>query len=513
MTSSNRDIRDIVIVGGGTAGWMAAAGMARFLGTSRYSITLVESEQIGTVGVGEATIPKIVLFNQGLGIDEDTFIRETNATFKLGIDFVGWQRPDKVYFHPFGKLGLDIEGVDFQHYWMRWREATQSDDHGLFNIETLAARALKFDRDPAGHAGFPRVNYAYQFDASLYAAFLRRYCEKLGVRRVEGKVAEVHQDGESGHVTRLGLEDGRDIGGDLFIDCTGFRGLLIEQTLKAGYEDWSHWLPVDRAVAVPCERQGPLTPYTRATARPAGWQWRIPLQHRTGNGHVYSSAFMSDDEAADILMASLDGAPLADPRQLRFTTGYRKLNWSKNVIAMGLASGFLEPLESTSIHLIQAAIGRLLDIFPRKVEAPILRDAFNTSMRRHYTRIRDFLVTHYHQTDREDTPFWSHVKNYEPPEEVARRMELFTERGEVLAADDELFGEPSWFFVLNGQGRQPKAYHPVANFLPEDELRNRLAYLRQGINARLQRMPSHEAYIARYCASPTKPLRAESSNS
>jgi tryptophan 7-halogenase len=488
-------IRNIVVVGGGTAGWMCAAALSKVMGTEQYNLTVIESDQIGTVGVGEATIPMILLFNQVLGIDEDEFVRETNGTFKLGIEFVDWRRLGHSYFHPFGLYGQDMDGVPFHNFWLRWAKAAGQGDSGRFNAETEAARLNRFMRTTDGNSALPRINYAYQFDAARYAAYLRRFSEKRGAERVEGKIVQVHQTPETGHIASVELEDGRQVRGDLFIDCTGFRGLLIEQTLKAGYDDWSHWLPVNRAVAVPCACSGEMTPYTRATAREAGWQWRIPLQHRTGNGYVFCSDYISEDEATAKLMSRLDGEPLAEPRVLRFVTGRRRKSWDKNVIAMGLSSGFLEPLESTSIHLIQVAISKLLSYFPRDVMDPKMADAFNREMAFDYDNIKDFLIAHYKVTEREDTPFWAYCKHMDIPDALKTRLEIFKERGDSMVRQYELFKEGSWWAVLSGQGLIPDSYHPVADVISDDDLRQRLSRIRTAIQDRVNAMPAQEAYL------------------
>ena len=489
-------IRDIVIVGGGTAGWMATAALSKVMGTEQYNLTVVESEQIGTVGVGEATIPMILLFNQVLGLDEEEFVRETNGTFKLGIEFRDWRRLNHSYFHPFGLYGTDMDGVPFHHFWLRWSKAGGNSDSGRFNAETEAARLNRFMRTMDGNNTLPKINYAYQFDAARYAAYLRRFSEKRGAQRIEGKITQVHQDPQSGFITSVELEDGQRVRGDLFIDCTGFRGLLIEQTLKAGYDDWSAWLPANRAVAVPCERTAELTPYTRSTAREAGWQWRIPLQHRTGNGYVFCDQFISEDEATAKLMSRLDGAPRAEPRVLRFVTGRRKKSWEKNVVAMGLSSGFLEPLESTSIHLIQVAISKLLAYFPRDFIDPKLADAFNREMEFDYTNVKDFLIAHYKVTEREDTPFWAYCKHMDIPDSLKTRLAVFKERAETMVRHHELFKEGSWFAVLTGQGLIPDSYHPIADVISDDELRQRLSRIRTAIQDRVNGMPSQDAYLA-----------------
>lgn len=501
---NNQTIKNIVIVGGGTSGWMTAAALSKTIGCQTHNITLVESEQIGTVGVGEATIPMISLFNNNvMGFDENEFVRETNATFKLGIEFVNWRKQGHSYFHPFGLLGVDMDGISFMHYWMRWQKAGGSLDYSKFNAETEAARVFKFMRTApqVGAKLMPDINYAYQFDASLYAVYLRKHAERCGVKRIEGKITEVKQDPSSGYIQAVVLENGEQVQGDFFIDCSGFRGLLIEQTLNAGYADWSHWLPVNRALAVPCESAGELLPYTRATAQEAGWQWRIPLQHRTGNGYVYSSEFISDDEASSKLLERLDGKAQAEPRPLRFVTGMRKKCWEKNCLAIGLASGFLEPLESTSIHLVQVSISKLLTMFPRDGFSDILIKRYNAEMEFEYDNIKDFLIAHYKITEREDTPFWRYVKNMSIPDSLAEKLEIFRTRGEVMARQSELFKETSWFAVLVGQGLMPEAYHPIADSISEDDLRLRLTKIRTGVQNRVNSMPKHADYIRENCKS------------
>ncbi|MDV6330344.1 tryptophan halogenase family protein [Asticcacaulis sp. 201] len=494
-------IRNIVIVGGGTAGWMAAAALSKVLGTQKYSLTLIESDEIGTVGVGEATIPTIQEFNRMLEIDENLFVKETNASFKLGIRFLNWSAPGSDYFHPFGVFGVDMN-VNFTHYWMRYHLAGGSADFGQFNPQTLAARLNRFSRMHEINPRAPAVNYAFHFDASLYAKFLRRYSEARDVIRREGKITHVTQDPNSGDITSLTLENGQTITGDLFIDCSGFRGLLIEQTLKSGYEDWSRWLPCNRAVAVPCDKVSGITPFTTSTAREAGWQWRIPLQHRTGNGYVFCDSFLSEDTATDHLMQRLDGQPQADPRVIRFVTGHRKKQWNHNVIAMGLASGFLEPLESTSIHLVQEAIMKLIKYFPRDNITDSQRGSFNRDMLFAYDDVKDFLIAHYKTTTREDTPFWAHCRHMDIPDSLQFRLESFAQHNQSLVQPTELFKEASWFAVLAGQGLMPKSYHPVVDLMPEDEFRWRMDRVREGSAGLANAMPDHEAYITRTCASP-----------
>lgn len=498
-------INNIVIVGGGTAGWMCAAALAKTIGTKSITITLVESEEIGTVGVGEATIPMISLYNKVIGIDENEFIRETNATFKLGIEFRDWKEKDHSYFHPFGLIGVDMDGISFMHYWHRWRKLGGGLEYGKFNAETEAARSSKFVRtdQETGPKVMPSINYAFQFDAGLYAKYLRKLSENMGVTRIEGKVSHVNTCSNSGDITSLQLESGQEISGDLFIDCTGFRGLLINGVYKVGFDDWSHWLPVNKAVAAPCKAAEAPVPYTRSTALEAGWKWRIPLQNRVGNGYVYSDQYVSDDEAHDRFVNSLEGELLADPKLLRFTTGKRKKCWVNNCLAMGLSAGFLEPLESTSIHLVQVTIAKLLAMFPREETGDVVRNRFNDEMAEEYDHIKDFLIAHYHVTNREDTEFWRYVKNMEIPSTLSDRLETFRKRGEAFVRQTELFKEVSWFAVLAGQGLEPESYHRVADAISEDELRKRMTNIRNGVKNRIDMMPSHMDYIERHCRSKT----------
>ncbi len=505
-------VNRIVIVGGGTAGWMTAALLSKTLGTTNYRITLIESEEIGTVGVGEATIPPIVSFNEVLGLDENEFIRETNATFKLGIDFVDWQKPGTRYIHPFGSFGTDMDGISFHDYWLRLVSMGGSPDFGRYNAETEAARDNRFARVAPGDrapSNLPKLNYAFQFDASLYAAYLRRFSEKRGVVRKEGKIVRVEQHPETGFVTQLVCEDGSIVAGDLFIDCSGFRGLLIEQTLKTGYEDWTKWLPCDRAAAVPCEHgvtasgaPAPITPYTRCTAREAGWQWRIPLQHRIGNGYVFCSQFISEDEACERLLGRLDGKPLKDPKVLRFTTGHRRQMWVKNVVALGLASGFLEPLESTSIHLAQLGMTRLMAMMPKTGFNPAVIADYNRLMHGDYENTKDFLIAHYKVTERDDSPFWRHCRDMDIPDSLKDRLELFRIQARARAALTELFRESSWFAVLLGQGFWPENYCPVADSISADDLKQRMARLRTNVQDRVRALPAHDDFIAKNCRTP-----------
>ncbi|MTV41931.1 tryptophan halogenase family protein [Duganella radicis] len=494
-------IQKVVIVGGGTAGWMAAAALARVLG-DKVELTLIESDDIGTVGVGESTIPMIKLFNQVLGIDENEFVRATQATFKLGIEFRDWGRLGDQYMHGFGIFGQDLATLPFYQYWLRLHQAGRAPDLARYSINRMAAQAGRFMRADRSHGNSPLADivHAFHFDAGLYARYLRQYAEARGVRRIEGKVVDALTRASDGHVDAVRMEHGELIGGELFIDCSGFRGLLIEQALHTGFEDWSHWLPCDRAWAVPCEPGGGLLPYTRATARPAGWQWRIGLQHRTGNGHVYASRFMSDDEAASVLMDSLDGRPLAEPKLLRFTAGKRKRTWNRNVVALGLASGFLEPLESTSIHLIQSTIARLISFFPDTGFCAADIAEFNRQCDFEIDRIRDFIILHYHATERDDTPFWHYVRTMDIPQTLRDKLDLWRTRGRIVRVDNELFAEAGWLQVLHGQRVAAAGHHPLAHLLSEAEVADYLGDIAAVIGKCVDQMPTHEAFIQAHCA-------------
>jgi len=502
---NDRAIRKLLVVGGGTAGWMAAAALSRSLG-GQVDVTVIESEAIGTVGVGEATIPPIIHLNQLLGLDEDDFVRRTQATFKLGIDFVGWSREGARYVHPFGRYGAEIGALDFHQYWMRYQAEAgdAAGELGDYSLPIMAAKAGKFCRpstDPKNTLS--NISYAFQFDASLYAKILREVAEAAGAVRHEGRIAEVLMR-EDGFVRGVQLEDGRAFEADLFIDCSGFRGLLIEGALKSGYEDWSRWLPCDRAIALPCASAEALTPYTRCTAREAGWQWRIPLQHRIGNGHVYSSSFMEEDEAETILRANLDGEVLAEPNKLRFVSGRRRKFWNKNVVALGLASGFMEPLESTSIHLIQTGVSKLLNLFPDKDFHQPDIDFYNRSAATEYERIRDFIILHYHANQRVGQPFWDYCRTMSIPDALAEKLALWRHHGRIFRIEDELFGEPSWAAVLDGQEVERLGYDPVADALPAEKLA-RLPAIRAAILRGVDAMPTHEQFIADHCAAGSAP--------
>jgi tryptophan halogenase len=504
MHSDNR-IKDIVVVGGGSAGWMAAAALATYLGRGA-SIRLIESEEIGIVGVGEASVPHMKIFNTNmLGIKEADFVTHTQGTFKLGIQFKDWGRIGDSYLHGFGTIGRSRGPLPFHQFWLKLFQAGRAPDISAYALPTVAAPLNKFMVAPANApAGSPLADiaYAYHFDAGLYARYLRDLSERRGVKRTEGKIVGVNQRAEDGFIESVTMESGERIEGELFIDCSGFRGLLIEQTLKTGYVDWTHWLPCDRAMAVPCESADPLTPYTRATARAAGWQWRIPLQHRTGNGYVYSSQYLSDDEAATTLLKNLDGKALADPRPLRFTTGMRKKFWNKNVIALGLASGFMEPLESTSIYLVQSGIGRLLSLFPDRNFDPLLSDRFNRESAFEYERTRDFLILHYNATERDDTPFWNYCRTMSIPDTLREAIDLFRLDGRYFRNGEDFFALPSWVQVMLGQRIMPRGYHPIVDEMPEKELVEYVDGVRKMMANCVDAMPTHQAFIDKHCKAP-----------
>ena len=494
------NIKNIVIVGGGTAGWMAAAALSKILVHPDINITLVESEAIGTVGVGEATIPHIKYFNELLGLQEDDFVKKTNATFKLGIEFADWERVGESYIHPFGEYGLDMEGLNFYHFWLRHKALGNTISIDDYNLQIMAARAGKFQR-PVNIANSPlsKIAYAFHFDATLYARFMREFAEARGVKRIEGKVINVKLNTQSGFVETIKLESGQCISGDFFIDCTGFKGLLIDGALDSEFEDWADVLPCNRAVTVGCEKIADPIPYTRSTAKTAGWQWRIPLQSRTGNGYVYCEDYISDDEAAQTLLSGLDAEPTGDPRFIKFRTGVRRETWKNNVLSLGLAAGFMEPLESTSIHLIQTAIARLMTHIPTKEFTQSTIDFFNQQTYQECTEIRDFLVLHYCATQREDGEFWKYCKNMAIPDTLKQRMNMYKEMAHLYRDGHELFGPTSWFAVMHGQGLQANNYHPNVNIMPERELDRRMSDIRHTWANCLQKMPSHQEFIDRNC--------------
>jgi tryptophan halogenase len=498
--SSQPSLKRIVIAGGGSAGWMTAAALSSLLDPKDVSITLVESDEIGTIGVGEATIPDIINFNRMLGLDEREFMKATHATFKLGIEFRDWGRKGDVYIHPFSVHGVDMKGIDFHNYWLREREG--GGPHAIQNYSLCAVTAShnKFALpDPNPRSLLTHIRYAYHFDATLYARYLRGYAEARGVRRVEGKIQDVTRAPESGYISALRLESGQTVDGDFFFDCTGFRALLLNKVLGVGYVDWSRWLPCNSALAVPCRHAGPLIPYTRASARPSGWQWRIPTQKRTGNGHIYSREFMSDDEATSMLLANLDGEALASPRQIRFTAGHRQTFWSHNCIAIGLSAGFLEPLESTSIYLIQEGISRFISLFPDASLPAVLRDEYNRHMRTEFEQVRDFIVLHFKATERDDTPFWNYCRNMDIPDTLRHKIELFREASRVFRYEEELFSRPSWVAVFLGQNIVPRRYDPIVAALPHADVHESLESMRLAMIQAANAMPTHEQFIQRYC--------------
>ena len=492
-------IETVVIVGGGTAGWITAALLIKILGNA-ITIKLIESEQIGTVGVGEATIPPILTLNKALGLGEAEFLRETKGAIKLGVELVNWKRKGDRYMHAFGSIGKDFPFCSFHHFWRRGVLEGRRDSLWDFSPTYQAAirnRFAKLDRIEAGN--LPGLTYAYHFDASLYAAYLRKFSERLGVQRIEGIVGDVALKSDSGLIESVRLQDGSTIAGDLFVDCSGFRGLLIEQQLNTGYEDWTHWLPCDRAMAVPCESVSALTPYTRATAHGAGWQWRVPLQHRIGNGLVYSSRYLSDEDAKTLLLGHLDGAPLAEPSVLRFRTGRRNLQWNRNCVSIGLAGGFLEPLESTSIHMIQSAAIRLIKHFPHAGIEPSEVDEYNRQSKMEWEYVRDFIILHYYLNERDDSAFWRECRLMQVPDTLKRRMELFGATGKVFREQDELFTELAWQQVMIGQGLTPRDYHPLVDALSKEQLDEFLDSVKKIIDDMVAGLPDHAQFLQQYC--------------
>src|SRR5690349_18860420 len=477
-------LKQIVIAGGGSAGWMTAAALSSLLNPKDVSITVVESDEIGIIGVGEATIPDIINFNRMLGIGEAEFMKATHATFKLGIEFVDWGRKGDRYIHPFSVHGVDMQGIDFHNYWLHERAGGGQHAIEQYSLCAVSAKQNRFTLpDPNPRSLLSHIRYAYHFDATLYARYLRAYAEARGVRRVEGKIQEILQAPESGHVTALRLDHGATVEGDFFFDCTGFRALILEKVLGVQYVDWSRWLPCNSALAVPCCHSGPLLPYTRATARSAGWQWRIPTQRRTGNGHIYCREFMSDDEATSVLLANLDGEALADPRQIRFTAGHRQVFWSRNCIAIGLAAGFLEPLESTSIYLIQEGISRFISLFPDATLPDVVRDEYNRHMRTEFEQVRDFIILHFSATERDDTPFWNYCRNMSIPDSLRHKIELFRTASRVFRYEEELFSRPSWVAVLLGQNIVPRQCDPIVASLPRAMVHESLESMRLAMDA------------------------------
>lgn len=495
----NDSIKKVVVVGGGTAGWMSAALLKRVFGP-RLDVELVESDDIGIVGVGEATIPPIQHVNKVLGLDEAEFLRETKATIKLAIRFENWRVPGEQYYHTFGAPGRSQAFCHFHHFWVRAQQAGDTSSIWDYDLNYLCATAGKFAKlevtDPVWE-----MQYAYHFDASLYGKYLRKFSERIGVRRTEGLVEDVRLDAGSGEVEALRLKGGREVAGEFFVDCSGGRGVLIRQHLETGFEDWGHWLPCDRAMAVPSERFETTAPYTRSIAHAAGWQWRIPLQHRNGNGLVYSSRHYSDDEAAALLLGNLDSEPLAEPKIIPFRTGRTEKQWNRNVVAVGLSSGFLEPLESTSIHLIQSAIVRLITLFPHAGVTPDLADEYNRQSRLEFEYIRDFIILHYHLNERDDSRFWINAREMEVPERIVRKMDLFRANGTLVKENFDIFLESSWLQVMLGQGILPRDYHPLADTLSDEQLRDKLRNTKATKEQPLPKIPAHDEFLRAFTES------------
>ena len=492
---ANERATKVVIVGGGTAGWMTAASLSKLIGPN-IDVTVIESDEIGTVGVGEATIPTMMTLHQLLKINEREFLAAVQGTFKLGISFENWKQPGHSYIHSFGRTGQDCWAGGFQHFWMKGKQLGIHHEYGRYSAELMAAKAGKFAVLPDNG-----LSYAFHMNATLYAKFLREMAEKHGCQRIEGKITRVDTNIDNGYIDSVTLESGRTIGADLFVDCSGFHGLLIDKTLHTEYEDWSNWLPCDSAVAVQTESVGEPIPYTRAIARDAGWQWRIPLQSRVGNGMVFCSQYLSDDQAAETLLQHVEGQPLTTPRIIKFRTGQRMQHWNKNCVALGLASGFVEPLESTSIHLIQRGIIRLLQMFPHEgIRQPDVVE-FNRQMRDEFAFVRDFIVMHYHLTERDDTPFWRHCKNMPIPDSLRHRLDLFKQTGRIFQAAGDVFAENNWAQVMLGQGLIPQQYHPIVDSMSDSELSNFLNGLAANVDHLVAQLPSHQAFISHYCPS------------
>ena len=490
---NNSQIKHVVIAGGGTAGWMTAAAFSKLLG-SNIKITLIESDDIATIGVGEATIPPIKNFHKLLGINEQEVMKATRATFKLGISFENWGQVNDKYIHSFGVTGKECWAGEFHHFWLHGKSKGHTSEFGEYCFELQAAKQNKF-----ALSNDSPINYAYHLDATLYAKYLRTFSEKLGAERVEGKISTVDKCPNTGNISSLQLESGQTIEADFFIDCTGFRGLLIEQTLHTGYDDWSHWLPCDSAVAVQTKSVSEAIPYTRSIAHKAGWQWKIPLQHRVGNGLVFCSKYLDDESAKTLLLDNIEGETITEPRVIKFKTGRRRKGWNKNCVAIGLSSGFIEPLESTSIHLVMTAIVRLLRLFPYNGVTSSAVDEYNNKLDSEINAVRDFIVLHYCVNQRSDSDFWQHCKNMEIPESLAHKIQLFKETGRVFLDDGDIFRVDSWTQVMLGQGLMPTQYHQIANIMSDKELNNFLSGLKQSIDNAVEKLPSHEEFIKRYC--------------
>ena len=499
MPDQKPAIRNIVIVGGGSAGWMTAAALSSLLPPHAVKITLIESEQIGTIGVGEATIPDVINFNAMLGISEQDFLRATNGTFKLGIEFVNWGRIGEAYFHPFGPHGVDMQGIDFHQFWMRYRQSHPNSEIETFSLSAIAARQFKFampQNDP--RSVMSQLRYAYHFDATAYARYLRAYAEERGAKREEGKVIDVTLNSETGFIETVTMESGQEVQGDLFFDCSGFRALLLGQKLGVQFTDWAHWLPCDTAQTVACERTGPLLPYTKSTAKTAGWQWRIPTQHRTGNGHIYASDLISDEDAIESLLEDLDGPAKGEPRRIKFRTGHREKFWEKNCIAVGLSGGFLEPLESTSLFLIQEGISKFISLFPSADMPTAVRDEYNRQLKKKFEQVRDFIILHYKATQRDDSEFWNYCRTMSVPDSLTQKMDLFQEAGRIFRYEDELFTRPSWVAVMVGQNLLPRTVDPIVDSLSAQEIVRSLGSMQSAMMNASQKMETHETFLKKY---------------
>lgn len=499
--SNQKNIQNIVIVGGGSAGWMTAAALSSMLSPDNVNITLIESEQIGTVGVGEATIPDMLNFNAMLGINEAEFLKATDGTFKLGIEFNNWGQIGDTYFHPFGNIGVDMQGVDFHQFWLRSQEGGSAAKLQDYSICSVAGNDNKFAMpEQSPKSLLSHLRYAYHIDATKYAKFLRNYAEARQVNRLEGKVTKVELDQETGNIFSLRLENNRTVKGDFFFDCTGFRALLSGKALKTPFTDWGHWLPCDTAQTVASERNGELLPYTKSTAKSAGWQWRIPTQRRTGNGHIYSSKFMKDNDALEILLDGIDTNLIGTPRKISFKTGCRKSLWNKNCISIGLSAGFLEPLESTSLYLIQAGISKFITLFPTAEISDLVRNEYNKQMLKEFYQVRDFIILHYKATERNDSDFWNYCRNMSVPDSLKNKMELFKDAGRVFRYEDELFSKPSWIAVCLGQNLIPKSIDPIVSSLPLKQVQHSLDSMQNAMKHAAKKMKTHEEFIDFYNA-------------
>ncbi len=494
--SAANAIERVVIVGGGTAGWMAAAALSAHLAGTGVAITLIESSDIGTVGVGEATIPTIRRFYAQLGMTDAEVMRACDATAKLGIRFVDWLRPGHSFVHPFGRFGQDLKGVDFHHYWLKGRASGDSAPLGDYSLGALLAAE--------GHATLPVPNpgsqlgifdWALHFDAALFAQHMRRFAEKMGVSRIDARIVDVELRPDDGFIARLTLDSGATVAGDLFVDCSGFRALLLGEALGVDYQDWSHWLLCDGAFGVQSERAGDPPSCTTVTARSAGWQWRIPLRQREGNGLVFSSRFQSDDEAREELLTHVAGKPLIEPRRLRFTPGRRTVAWTKNCVALGLASGFLEPLESTSIALVETGIERLKSLFPDKDFDLAVIAEYNEQSAEEMERVRDFLILHYALNGRPG-PFWQACRDMALPPTLSQKLDLWRARGAFVRYRWEMFSPASWLAIYAGFEALPDRIDPAVAAIDPGQLARSLEAMRRSLRDTVADTPTHEEFLA-----------------